>query len=70
MKRADPCLRKVHVKFNDYAQNPECEEVNLILSVNNSSCHMQTLVWSLQCLVLMLKKHIMLNKWALTELNF
>jgi hypothetical protein len=29
MKHADPCLRKVYVKFNDYV---ECEEVNLILT--------------------------------------
>lgn len=70
MKHADPCLRTVYVKFNDYAQNLECEEANLILSFNTSSCHLQNLVWSLQCLVSMLTKQIMLNKWALTELNF
>jgi len=58
MKHAHPCLRKVHVKFNDCAQNLKCEELNLISSFNTSSCHMQNLVWSLQCLVVMLKKSI------------
>lgn len=52
-KHADPCLRKVYVKFNDYAQNLESEEVNLMLSLSTPSCHMQNLVWSLQCPVVM-----------------